>query len=460
MRSLSALATAAIISGCLTAAAEAEDLNDTSWSDLTFKGASLVFGRLEGQFDGPDFRSRKIRVVSESTGKQYSIEVGPGLGYFEGILPAGTYKLVGLEATYFPQTRPIDPIRFRPVRQRFFVRSDEAEASGPVLYIPADKPVYIGTIRAITAQDGLVYQGHHLRVFDEYDDAIHRLRESFPTLAASLDQKGIEPVRYFILKPTVPDSPLKLVGTEDGIGRARNYIAEAKYQQAINWLSTFTPTSDAEREEVRLLVGEAQLADGKYPEAIETLGDVLLADPQNDRALRLLARAHALEGDLKDAMSLYQGLAEIVPYDAEAHLQLGYLYALASERSLSAEQFASAFHYDFDYLLHDIGPFAMALRAVKSDPAAFEPPQLVRQAVPPPSSLQSRRASDQEGGLALLIDHNGKVVAAQVAPDNSGPMPLLMMAMIRATFKPAVLNGIPVPALLTMGGSGGGTGQQ
>jgi tetratricopeptide (TPR) repeat protein len=194
------------------------------------------------------------------------------------------------------------------------------------------------------------------------------------------------------------------------------------------------------------------LADGKYEDAIERLGEVLQAEPREYRALRLLARAHAMNGDLEDAQALYEALAEMQPDDTEAHLQLGYLYALRSEPELSAREFTSAFRDDMDYLLHDAGPFVVAIRAVKSQLAVYEPP-VVRQQIEQPPWLRSRRGAD-EGSLALLIDHEGKVVAAQLGPQSSSRMPILLSAIVRATFEPAALNGIPVPAVLTLPGSG------
>jgi hypothetical protein len=212
------------------------------------------------------------------------------------------------------------------------------------------------------------------------------------------------------------------------------------------------PTSDRERNEMRLLIGEAHLGEGHFPEAIAELGDALELDPENLRALRLLARAHLLHGDTEDAINLYGALAESLPGDAEAHLQLGYLYALHADSSRSSGQFDAAFKYTFDYLLYDISPFAMALKAVRGeDSLEYEPPRVIAQRVRPPRSMQSRRGSE-DGGIALVIDHKGKVVAARVAPGTTGTLPLMMISMINATFKPAALNGIPVPSLLMMGG--------
>jgi tetratricopeptide (TPR) repeat protein len=201
-------------------------------------------------------------------------------------------------------------------------------------------------------------------------------------------------------------------------------------------------------------MGEALLAEGRHDEAIERLGEVLEAEPDNRRALRLLARAHARAAHYDDAVSLYQELARAIPDDAEANLQLGYLFALRVDPARSAEAFASAFRTDQDYLLHDVLPFVVALKAVKEKPGAYEPPRMIRQEAPPPRGLSSRRGAEQSG-MALIIDHTGKVVAAQVAGNTSGPEPMLLMSIIRAIFKPAALNGVPVPSLLTFGGSEG-----
>jgi tetratricopeptide (TPR) repeat protein len=325
---------------------------------------------------------------------------------------------------------------------------------GALIVVPADRPVYIGTIEAERAVDGIVYRGHQLRVYDDFDDAFGRLQTFYPQLVASFDRDGIAPARHFMLKPTTrPDALEAVVGADDPIKQAREYISEGKYKQAVNWLETFMPTNDAERNETRLLVGEALLGSRDYEEAIEELGEVLLANPGELRALRLLARAHAYNKNLADAQNLYEALAEAVPDDAEAHLHLGYFYALKDQRQKALDQFGVAFDSSFDYLLNDVAPFFVAMRAVVEEKVAvYEPPRVVRFDVPPPKSMDSRRSSES-GSIAVLVDHRGKVVAAHLSGTSSGTNPLLMVSLVRATFAPASLNGIPIPALLTMGGS-------
>jgi tetratricopeptide (TPR) repeat protein len=426
------------------------------WSRLSTEGYSVAFGRLEGRFDGTDFRNRKIELVRTDNGKEFSISVGEGLGYFEVLLPPGSYSVSALEATYRPPGRITDPTKYRPVRQRFVVNPRSGEPSRlPTFIVPEDRPVYIGTLDVDNEPDGIVYRGNYIRLVDEYDESIERLGNVYPDFVSSLSSAKIQPVRHFMLRPRLKEAPLDLVEIEDPIRRAREYISEHKYQQAINWLQTFMPASDEERNQAQLLIGEALLGDGKFPEAISLLGDSLQIDPENMRALRLLARAHLFNEDTGDALNLYQALAESLPGDAEAHLQLGYLYALSSEPSRSTVEFDSAFEYDHDYLLHDVAPFAVALKAVRLQSAEYIPPRVLRHRVRPPRSIQSRRGA-QAGGLALLIDHNGRVVAAQVSPGSSGDMPSMLMAMVRATFKPAALNGVPVPSLLMLGTGGGG----
>jgi tetratricopeptide (TPR) repeat protein len=429
---------------------------DMSWRDVTTKGASVIFGRLEGRFDGPEFHDRKIELQRAENGKEISIQVDEGLGYFEAIIPAGSYQVTGIEATYYPPERPVNPARYRPVRQRFGVQPKPEEGQIPQIRVPPERPVYVGTLQIDNTPDGIVYRGHFIRVLDEFDETYERLETNFPAFVSSLSSSEIKPARHYMLKPKRRESPLEIVEVDDPIRRSREYISEYKFQQAINWLQTFMPASDRERNEMRLLMGEAYLGDGKLPEAIAKLGDALELDPENLRALRLLARAHLLHGDTDDALNLYGALAESLPGDAEAHLQLGYLYALNAESSRSSDQFDSAFTYTYDYLLHDVAPFAMALRAVHDeDSLEYEPARVVRQRVRPPSSIESRR-SGETGGLVLVIDHNGKVVAARLAAGATGNLPMMLISMISATFKPAALNGIPIPSLLLMGGGRGG----
>ena len=156
---------------------------------------------------------------------------------------------------------------------------------------------------------------------------------------------------------------------------ARDYIADGKYRQAIDWLMTFMPVSDEERNQVRLMNGEALLGELKYQEAIEALGKVLLVEPDNRRALRLLARAHASNGDVEDAIDLYEALSEELPNDAEAALYLGYQYALRSDKERAAAAFDIAFKDKFDYLLYDNSSFVQAL---ESTDAVYSPPRAVR----------------------------------------------------------------------------------
>ncbi|MGH9390516.1 MAG: tetratricopeptide repeat protein, partial [Vicinamibacteria bacterium] len=399
-----------------------------------------------------EFSSRRVRIRDNQSGQEILLSVDDGVGYIAETLPPGTYSVVGIEAVYVPRSRPFKPDKYRPIRQKFGVRPKTGDVNEALLIVPPDRPVYIGTIEAAIAVDGVVYRGHQLRVYDDYDDALQRLSNFYPRLAQSLDRDGIAPARHFILRPTRRADPLEsVVGAEDPIRQARAYIADRKFKQAVAWLETFMPTNDDERHEVRLLVGEALLGDGRYPEAIEELGEVLLANPKELRALRLLARAHAHNKNLPDAQNLYEALAEALPEDAEAHLHLGYLYALKDQRERALSEFGAAFQTDFDYLLHDIAPFAVAMRVVFDDEeGTYQPPRVVKFDVPPPKEMDSRR-SHRSSSIAVLVDHRGKVVAAQLGGDSSGSTPLLMVSLVRATFAPASLNGIPVPAVLFMG---------
>jgi tetratricopeptide (TPR) repeat protein len=438
---------------CSAALADTPD-DGTSWSEVVADGESLVFGRFVGKFESTEFSSRKVRVRDTATGQERTLSVDDGIGYIAETVPPGVYQVVALEATYFPMTRPFKPNQVRPIRQRFGVKPRAGDLDGALIVVPADRPVYIGTIEAERAVDGIVYRGHQLRVYDDFDDAFVRLQSFYPQLVASFDRAGIAPARHFMLKPTARQDVLDaVVGAEDPIRQARAYIAEGKFKQAVSWLETFMPTNDGERNEVRLLVGEALLGSRSYEEAIEELGEVLLANPQELRALRLLARAHAYSKNLTDAENLYEALAEALPEDAEAHLHLGYLYALQEKREKALDQFGAAFQSSFDYLLNDVAPFFVAMRAVVEDEVAvYEPPRVVRFDIPPPKNMDSRRSSEKSS-IAVLVDHRGKVVAAHLAGQSSGSSPLLMVSLVRATYAPASLNGIPIPALLTMGGS-------
>ena len=424
----------------------------SSWRDLVSEGESLVFGRFVGKFESAEFSSRRVRIRDTESGQERVLSVDDGVGYIAETIPPGTYSVVGIEAVYLPRSRPFKPDKYRPIRQKFGVKPKTGDVREAVLIVPADRPVYIGTIEAAVAVDGVVYRGHQLRVYDDYDDAFESLSNFYPTLARSLDRDGVAPARHFILKPTRRADPLEsVVGADDPIRQAREYIAGGRFKQAVAWLETFMPTNDSERHEVRLLVGEALFGDARYPEAIEELGEVLLANPKELRALRLLARSHAHNKNLPDAQNLYEALAEAIPDDTEAHLYLGYLYALKDQREMALSEFGAAFQTDFDYLLHDIAPFAVAMRVVFDDEAGtYQPPRVVKFDVPPPKEMDSRR-SGRSSSITVLVDHRGKVVAAQLGGDSAGSTPLLMVSLVRATYAPASLNGIPVPAVLFMG---------
>jgi len=445
---------ALVLASIFPSAARADNPGDSaSWRDLVSQGESLVFGRFVGKFESAEFSSRRVRIRDYESGEEKLLNVDDGVGYIAETISPGTYSVVGIEAVYVPRTRPFKPDKYRPIRQKFGVRPKTGDVNEALLIVPSDRPVYIGTIEAAVAVDGVVYRGHQLRVYDDYDDAVERLSSFYPRLTQSLERDGIAPARHFILKPTRRADPLEsVVGAEDPIRQAREYIADHKFKQAVAWLETFMPTNDSERHEVRLLVGEALLGDRRYPEAIEELGEVLLANPKELRALRLLARAHAHNKNLPDAQNLYEALAEAVPDDTEAHLYLGYLYALKDQRERALSEFGAAFQTDFDYLLHDIAPFAVAMRVVFDDEeGTYQPPRVVKFDVPPPKEMDSRR-SGRSSSIAVLVDHRGKVVAATLGGDSAGSTPLLMVSLVRATYSPASLNGIPVPAVLFMGG--------
>ena len=427
---------------------------NATWSDIVGDGESVVFGRFVGKFESTEFRSRRIRLQNVDSNDVEFLSIDDGLGFIAETVKPGTYNVISIEAVYYPMVRPFRPDKFRPIQQRYGVKPKTGDAEAALLVVTPNQPVYIGTIEAESRLDGMVYRGQQLRVFDDFDEAYVRLGTFYPSLSKSLDRSGVAPVRRFMLKPTTRDNPLEVVvGADDPIRQARTYIADGKYKQAVNWLETFLPTTDSERGEARLLIGEALLADRKYAEAIEELGEVLLRDPRETRALRLLARAHAYHGDVEDTRNLYEALSETVPGDTEAHLHLGYIYALEGNVERADSEFRAAFATDFDYLLHDVGPFAVAMRAAfDKEPGSYEPPRVVRFDVAPPKGMDSRRASETSA-VAVLVDHQGKVVAAQVAPESTGSMPLMVLSLVRATYSPASLNGVPVPAVFTLGGS-------
>ena len=427
--------------------------NDDSWADIASDEKSLVFGRFVGKFTSRYFRSRKVRLREVTTGEVEVLEIGDASGHIAETIPPGNYDVVGFEAIYHaPTTRPLNLQRYRPIRQRFAVNPKVGDSMTTRILVPKERPVYIGTIQADSASDGMVYRGHQLRIIDDFQESYRRLSSSYPTLVGSLERQGIMPARHFMLKPTrVPDPLERVVGLDDPIKQAREYIDDGKYRQALFWLDTFMPASDDERTAAKLLAGEALFGDEQYHDAIGELGEVLLIDPNNTRALRLLARAHAFDGNLEDAENLYQGLALMVPGDAEAHLHLGYLFALQHERERAREQFGAAFEKDSDYLLHDLAPFFIAVReALAEGGGEYLPPRVVRYGVPPPKNMDSRRSA-ANNGFSVLIDHQGHVIAAQIGGQAKGTAPMMMLSLVKATYEPASLNGIPIPAILTVG---------
>ncbi len=435
--------------GLLAASADTPDA-DTSWSEVVSDGDSIVFGRFTGKFGSSEFTSRRVRIREVTSGKVRFLGVDDGLGYIAEKIPPGTYTLESLEAVYRPRNRAKK--MSRPLRQRYGVHPQTGEPKVGLIVVPKDHPVYIGTIEVATVVEGVVYEGHKLRIRDEFDEAFERLATFYPVLARSLESGGIDPMRQFVLRPSkVPDPLGRVVGLDDPVKQAREYVADGKFKQAINWLETFMPTTDGERNETRLLVGEALFGDGRYQDAIDELGEVLLVDPNETRALRLLARAHAFHGDAESAESLYGALAEVIPEDAEAHLHLGYLYALNRQRDEAAEHFRAAFQTSFDYLLYDIAPFYIATRTLE-DTALYEPPRVVSYRVKPPPGMDSRRGS-QSSAIAVLIDHEGSVVAARISSESTGSAPQMIVALVKARYRPASLNGVPVPALIAMGQS-------
>ncbi len=442
------LVAAVLVAG--TAAAERPS-RDQVWSEVRSDGKSLVIGRFVGKFESPDFRSRRLVVRNRDTGKEERLAIDDGLGLIHELVEPGVYEVRAIEAVYFPNVRPMNPRRFRPIRQRFAVAPRAHETAETLIAVPQDRPVYIGTIRAAAERQGMVYEGQKLRVLDDFDAAMDRLSVTFPALAASLSEASVTPQRHFMLRPTRPDPPLEMVvGMEDPIRQARQYIEDGKFAQAINWLSTFMPVSDRHRNEVRLLVGEAHLGSRDLDLAIEELGEVLLQNPANLRALRLLARAHSLNGNLLDAESLYRALLDLRPRDAEAHLQLGFLHALREEAAESEASFEIAFETDFDYLMHDLAPFLVAVRSNAAAEAEYVPATLRSTEVPLRGGGGSRRSSERDG-VMLLIDHTGDVKSAHFNPESSSRLHQTMMSLLRGRFRPATLNGIAIPSIMAFG---------
>ena len=249
-RIVAATAIASALAMAMSGRALANELKkDATWNDIRDDGRSLVFGRIKGRFDGAQYRGRKLRVRNKQDGKEHEIRVDQGLGFFEAVLPVGTYSFVAIEAIYFPRTRPLDPKRFPPVPQKYRLRP-LPDAGLPTFPVVADRPLYLGTIQSDSGGEGLVYEGHALQIVDDFSDALSRLEHRHGALTESLAREGIEPTRYFFLKPLEEPGPLDLVEFDDPLDRARDYIAEGKSEQALSWLQTFMPTSDAERSEV------------------------------------------------------------------------------------------------------------------------------------------------------------------------------------------------------------------
>jgi hypothetical protein len=127
-------------------------------------------------------------------------------------------------------------------------------------------------------------------------------------------------------------------------------------------------------------------------------------------------------------------------------LHLGFEYALASDETHAEEAFASAFRGNFDYLLHDLTPYAMALKVEGAD---YVPPKVVDGAVRMPKTMRSRRST--AGAFGMLLNHDGRVVAVHMTPNSGQWVPAMMMSIIRARFQPARLNGVPIPCLIIIG---------
>jgi len=429
-----------------SAAQPADKISETAvWQELNRRGLSFVFGRFEGKFVGPAFHDKKIRLLNKEDGEESTIEVDRGLGYFYGALPAGAYSLVSFDALYVPPVAASRREKYPPVRQRYLIKAPTG-VGRPSFRVVTEMPLYLGTIRIRPGMDGSVYKGNQLAIIDEYEEAVGHLGRRYPNLARSLSRAGLEPGRSFILKPENAASSLEPISADEPIALARDYIEDGKYRQAIDWLMTFMPASDKERNQVWLLNGEALLGELKYQEAIEVLGRVLLEQPENQRALRLLARAHAYNGDVKDAFDLYEALSEVVPGDAESALYIGYQHALRYDEERAAAAFDIAFEDKFDYLLYDNSPFVVAL---ESRDAVYSPPSAVRGVVKPPETLRSRRGS--EGALGVIIDHKGNLVAAHMTSNSENWAPSMIMSVIRASFKAGQLNGVPVPCVLILG---------
>ncbi len=101
---------------------------------------------------------------------------------------------------------------------------------------------------------------------------------------------------------------------------------------------------------------------------------------------------------------------------------------------------------NFDYLLHDMTPYAMALQVGVEH---YTPPEVIDGAVRISSTMRSRR--DSRGAFAILLDHNGRVVAAYLTPDAGSWAPARVMSLIRDRFRPARLSGVRIPCLVIMG---------
>ena len=81
--------------------------------------------------------------------------------------------------------------------------------------------------------------------------------------------------------------------------------SERFFQEAVNEYNLALKDPEANRNEVRFLLGEIYYKHGKYPEAIKQLSQVYEKEKDNFAVAKLLALSHFIQGDYTEALAIF-----------------------------------------------------------------------------------------------------------------------------------------------------------
>ena len=127
---------------------------------------------------------------------------------------------------------------------------------------------------------------------------------------------------------------------------ARAYVSDRNYDAAKPLIAKLLKESP-EDADLKVLMGDLLMGEGKPQEAIKYYQDALNAQPGSEVQLKL-GQAYLAAGDLDDAEKQFQDLIQRFPYRGAAYEGLGDVYKARGENSRAVDEYREALRRTYD----------------------------------------------------------------------------------------------------------------